>query len=328
MNKRIRVGFIGYGYFAKLRHEILAKRKDVFISGFFDPYKKSVKKIKKFKKIDDFLLSNDLVFIATPPKFAPYYVKLCLKKNIATFCEKPAAINTEELIRIKKFIKPNSLLAYGFNHRLQDSIIYIKKILSNKKLGKILWLRGRYGKEVNKSFKKNWRCKPELSGGGILIDQGIHLLDIIDYLSGGLNNCNSVLSNFYLKTKKIDDNAFITLYSKVRKISASLHSTLTQWRYLFSLEVFCEFGSIILNGLKTNSDNYGDEILTIHSRSGNPSKFKSKQLQFKKHRSIQLEINAFIKSFKQKKKYPYANYSNAIRITKLVDKIYKKGIWL
>ena len=99
-------------------------------------------------------------------------------------------------------------------------------------------MRGRYGKEVDDTYKTSWRCNKELNGGGILIDQGIHLLDLMNFLSGGFDFVQSVLSSNYLKIKDVEDNAFLNLMCKKSGIAASLHSTITQWRYLFSLEIF------------------------------------------------------------------------------------------
>ena len=74
-----------------------------------------------------------------------------------------------------------------------------------------------------------------------LIDQGIHMIDLMHYLSGGFTDAQAVLSDKFLNIKGVEDNAFVTLYSKKRGFSASIHSTITQWRYLFSLEIFLLF---------------------------------------------------------------------------------------
>ena len=155
-------------------------------------------------------------------------------------------------------------------------------------------MRGRYGKEVDEDYRYSWRCNPELNGGGILIDQGIHLIDLMNHLSGGFDGAQAVLSNNYLGIDGVDDNSFVTVFSTETKISASLHSTITQWRYLFSLEIFLENGSIILNGLRTNSGNYGNEILTIKPNKHLEEEIETTEEEFTSNDSWRLEMDAFI----------------------------------
>jgi 1,5-anhydro-D-fructose reductase (1,5-anhydro-D-mannitol-forming) len=154
-------------------------------------------------------------------------------------------------------------LMYGFNHRHHQSIQRMKEIVESGKLGKVLWIRGRYGKEVDQSFFNGWRAKPELAGAGILLDQGIHMIDLLMHLGGEFDEVSAFVSNLFWKIDGIEDNVFAIFRDSQSGICASVHSTMTQWRYLFALEVFMEGGALILNGLKTSSGAYGEEILTI-----------------------------------------------------------------
>ena len=259
----IKVGHIGFGDFGQHRYKVLQKITGVKSIGFFDINKKIFfKKLKSFKSLDELLKCVDAVIVAVPPAYASKISFHALKKGIHVFCEKPPAVNSIQLKQLKQ-LSNKYILAYGFNHRLHDSIIEIKRIVDSRKMGKILWMRGRYGKEVDKNYKNNWRCSPKLNGGGILIDQGIHLLDLMNWFSGEFDYIQGLLSNTFLKIKSIEDNAFLNLYSSKSNISASLHSTITQWRYLFALEIIFEKGSVVLNGLRTRSGSYGNEILTI-----------------------------------------------------------------
>jgi Predicted dehydrogenases and related proteins len=151
---------------------------------------------------------------------------------------------------------------YGFNHRHHESIKKIKSMIDSGASGKILWMRGRYGKSVDETFYQNWRSKRALAGGGILLDQGIHMLDLFLNLAGDFDEVKAFVSNVYWSLE-IEDNVFAILRDSKTNIVASLHSTATQWRHLFSLEVFCERGYYVLNGLRTSSGAYGDEVLSI-----------------------------------------------------------------
>ncbi|MCP5107146.1 MAG: Gfo/Idh/MocA family oxidoreductase, partial [bacterium] len=153
-------------------------------------------------------------------------------------------------------------LMYGFNHRHHSSIKHMKHLIQSEEYGKVLWMRGRYGKSVDQNFLNGWQSNKELAGGGILLDQGIHMLDLFLYMGGNFDQVHAFVSNLYWKAD-IEDNVFAILKNSKTGVVASLHSTMTQWRHLFSLEVFLEKGYMVLNGLKTSSGTYGDEVLSI-----------------------------------------------------------------
>ena len=110
-----------------------------------------------------------------------------MKKNIHVFCEKPPAKNYEELKSLKKILVKNKnlKLKYGFNHRYHGSVKKAENLIDSKIYGKIINFRAIYGKSKIVTFGKNeWRANRKFSGGGILIDQGIHLLDLITKFGG------------------------------------------------------------------------------------------------------------------------------------------------
>ena len=205
-----RVGFIGFGSFSQTRYAVLKSIPDVSLIGFYDPaISENRKGIKSFSNPEDLFSEIDAIIISVPPKLAPSYVINSLNSNLHVFCEKPAAVSLKDLKKIKKYILDDKVLAYGFNHRQHSSIKKIKLLLEENTLGKILWMRGRYGKEVDENYKDSWRCNKKLNGGGILIDQGIHMVDLMNYLSGGFDGVQALLSSNYLNKPGIDDNGFI-----------------------------------------------------------------------------------------------------------------------
>jgi 1,5-anhydro-D-fructose reductase (1,5-anhydro-D-mannitol-forming) len=323
----INVGYIGFGRFARHRHTILSEIKDIKFIGYFDVNKDLQHDIDivRYETVEKLLDKLDAVFISVPPFYAPSFCKKALSKNTHVFCEKPPAINCRDLDGLAE-ASHNLVLAYGFNHRLHDSIIKIKEIIVSNKLGRILWMRGRYGKEVDDNYKDNWRCDKKLNGGGILIDQGIHLLDIMDWLAGGFDVNQSILSDNFLNINGVEDNAFLNLYSSKNKIPASLHSTITQWRHLFSLEIFLEKGSIVLNGLRTSSGSYGDEILTIRPLNTN-SILKDKEECYPVNKSWGREMESFIRCIKESKPYAHSGLKEARNIMQLLDSIYANAVW-
>lgn len=325
----MKVGLIGYGRFAKLREECFkaSNTTQVDIVGYFDPHCID-NTLTKFTKIEALLREVDAVLISVPPKLAPGYVQMSLQAGKHVFCEKPAAINLDNLNVINTALTKKKVLAYGFNHRVHPSIVRMKEVIDSNMLGRILWLRGRYGKEVDDMYASTWRCDKALNGGGILIDQGIHMVDLMAHLVGGFDGAQAVLSTNYLNIDGVEDNGFITLYSTTRKITASLHTTITQWRYLFSLEIFLEKGSIVLNGLRTKSGRYGEEILTIKPNTENEMLMDITEEKFAENVSWQTEIDAFLVSCNNLGPYPYAGFDDAVRTTTLIDLIYKKAKWI
>ena len=297
--------------------------------GFFDPGAPRASELPRCATVKELLSVVDAVLISVPPARAPQYVCLALEAKVHVFCEKPAAINVKELSPVGSLLEScDRVLAYGFNHRQHQSILRIHELLRNEVLGSVLWMRGRYGKEVDRSYRRSWRCNPSLNGGGILIDQGIHMIDLMNHLSGPFDGAQAVLSNSYLGIDGVEDNAFITLFSKQKRIAASVHSTITQWRYLFSLEIFLEKGSIVLNGLRTNSGSYGDEILTIKPNVEHENSIQHEILTYDTNESWTSELRAFFKAVANQTRYPFADYQDALQTTTIIDQIYERAEWI
>ena len=322
-----KVGIIGFGRMGQIRFEVI-KKLDIFeVVSIYDPY--STKKNKLFVNSIDDLFNNkniEIIFICTPNYLNKKLTIESLKKEKHVFCEKPPGLNAKEIENvILAENKYKKTLMYGFNHRHHDSIQKIKQIVDKKEFGRILWMRGRYGKSVETDFYKNWRSKKEYSGGGILIDQGIHMLDIFLYLAGDFDKIQAAVSNLYWDLD-IEDNVFAVLQNSKNKIAASLHSTMTQWRNLFSLEVFFEKGYVVLNGLNTSSKSYGEEILNIaKNRSLAPAAIweEEETIHFKINNSWEKEIIEFNKSIIKNTKPIIGNSLEALQLMKVIDEIYK-----
>ena len=322
-----KVGIIGFGKMGQIRLEVI-KKLDIFeVVSIYDPY--STKKNRLFVNSLDDLFDNkniEIIFVCTPNYLNKKLTIESLKKEKHVFCEKPPGLNAKDIedviIAENKYKKT---LMYGFNHRHHDSIQKIKQIVDKKEFGRILWMRGRYGKSVETDFYKNWRSKKEYSGGGILIDQGIHMLDIFLYLAGDFDKIQAAVSNLYWDLD-IEDNVFAMLQNSKNKIAASLHSTMTQWRNLFSLEVFFEKGYVVLNGLNTSSKSYGEEILNIaKNRSLAPAAIweEEENIHFKIDNSWEKEIIEFNKSIIKNTKPIIGNSLEALQLMKVIDEIYK-----
>jgi 1,5-anhydro-D-fructose reductase (1,5-anhydro-D-mannitol-forming) len=190
-------------------------------------------------------------------------------------------------------------------------------------------MRGRYGKEVNDSFFNGWRANKALAGGGIMLDQGIHMLDLFIYLGAEFDEVQAMVSNLFWNIDGIEDNVFVNLRSKKTGICASLHSTMTQWRYLFSLEIFLEKGALILNGLKTSSGSYGDEDLAIKRNRTDFSKgiFDSEdRIVFHTDTSWASEIKHFFDAIGNNSAISVGTSMDALKVMQLIDSIYASDL--
>jgi predicted dehydrogenase len=202
----------------------------------------------------------------------------------------------------------------------------MKKTLESGEFGKILWMRGRYGKSVTEDYFNNWRAKKEMAGGGILLDQGIHMLDLFLHLGGSFDRIKAELSNSFWKLE-VEDNAFVILRNTETGMDASLHSTMTQWRHLFSLEVFLEKGYMVLNGLLTSSRAYGEEVLTLaKNRSSGPAVTWADevQIEYTDDNSWRYEIKHFLDAIEKNTDIQIGNSNDALKLMKIIDEIYKE----
>lgn len=322
----LKVGIIGYGKMGRARHREIATNGKAEVISIYDTSKIDTK-FPLAASADELIWdpSIDAVFICTPNYLNKPLTVQSLKAGKHVFCEKPPAFNAAEVEEIQVAEKASGkVLKYGFNHRHHQSIQYMKKLIDNKIFGRILWMRGRYGKSVDKSFYNDWRSKMDLAGGGILIDQGIHMLDLFLYFGGDFDSVHASVSNLYWQLE-VEDNVFATLENTKTGLTASLHSTMTQWRHLFSLEVFLEKGSLVLNGLKTFSNTYGDEVLTVtKNRSTAPAATWEDEEHNTYHidESLKSEIEEFVSAIKENRKVKIGCSDDALKLMRIVDDIY------
>ena len=179
-------------------------------------------------------------------------------------------------------------LKYGFNHRYHESVEKASDIIKSKKFGDIVNIRGVYGKSKIVNIEKGWRSERKLAGGGILLDQGIHMLDMISLFVGNIVEIKSMISNSFWN-KDVEDNAFALLRSIDGKI-ISIHSSATQWQHKFLLEITLDKALIILSGILSGSKSYGKEKLILIKRTQDD---KGSQKQ-KKYSVTARKVNNFL----------------------------------
>jgi predicted dehydrogenase len=325
----IKCSIIGYGKMGQIRAKAIEASGRGEVVGVYDARPLDNVGYKVYENDFDAIHdeSVEAVFVCTPNHRIVPLCKEALGRGKHVFSEKPparTAAGVEEVRAVEA--GSGKVLMYGFNHRHHASIVKMKEVLESGELGKILWMRGRYGKEVDDSFFQGWRADKDLAGGGIMLDQGIHMLDLFLHLGGSFDEVHALVSNLLWKIEGIEDNVFAIFRSSETGICASLHSTMTQWRYLFSLEVFCEQGALILNGLKTSSGAYGDEDLAIkRNASDQHGTFSGEEhLVYHADTSWDSEIGQFFDAVEGKAPVKLGTSSDALELMRIMDRIYDR----
>ena len=334
----MRVGIAGYGVVGKTRHRSIEANTSYQVTAISESNEHARTSIPQGLEVhNDYksLIESaqiDIIFISLPNQFAAEATCLSLQKGLHVFCEKPPARTHAELLEVQKqSCKFSDLkLMYGFNHRFHLSVEEANSIIKSNSLGRIINMKGVYGKSQMISFNQtDWRTNREASGGGILLDQGIHMLDLIRYLSGeNFTQIFSFIDNAFWNFD-VEDNAYVLMKSPAG-IVAQLHSSATQWRHVFNLEMTLERGSLILGGLLTGSKSYGDETLTVITSdpakdNGLPRESTSK---YNEDVSWDNEIKYFANSLAKNTSIERGSIHDALETMKLIEIIYKADpIW-
>ena len=214
------------------------------------------------------------VIVATPHQWLAPVAKAALEAGKHVLCEKPLARTPEEAAALVAVAAQSKrALKTGFNHRYHPAIAEAHRLACEGRIGRILVLRCRYGHGGRTGYEHEWRAD-RVSGGGELLDQGVHALDLFRWFAGEFTEMSAMVSSAYWPIE-VEDNAFCLLRT-AEGVTASLHASWTQWKNLFSFEVFGESGYLEIEGL---GGSYGPERLVIGERraSGAPSE---QQIEF------------------------------------------------
>jgi len=174
--------------------------------------------------------------------------------------EKPAARHPSELAAVADAARERGLVVrVGFNHRFHPGLRQARALLDGGELGPLLYIRARYGHGGRPGYEQEWRARPEVSGGGELLDQGVHLIDLARWFGGDFAFLAGHVGTFFWDMP-VEDNGFVLLKTKMGQV-AWLHASWTEWKNLFSFEVFARNGKLQVDGL---GGSYGVERLTLH----------------------------------------------------------------
>ena len=267
MDFGVNVAIIGCGLIGRKRALVLDADRLVAVC---DPNPEAARAIAKghspppqvFADWEDALAvkSLDAVIIATPHHLLAPITRRAIELGLAVLVEKPAGLSAAELEGLASFARERSaLVRVGFNHRYHPAFREIHSLRSREDFGELMFIRGRYGQGGRVGMEKEWRARPELSGGGELIDQGVHLIDLSRQF---LNDITEVegWAHTYFWDMPVEDNGFMLLKDKQHR-AAFLQVSCTEWKNLFNFEIYFQKAKLDVTGL---GGSYGVERLSVY----------------------------------------------------------------
>ncbi|OFW09489.1 MAG: hypothetical protein A3H96_03960 [Acidobacteria bacterium RIFCSPLOWO2_02_FULL_67_36] len=331
MARHLRAGIVGYGYMGEIRRQNINEHEALQLVGVADPspVAKLPSDVPLFSTYGALLDAGvDLLFVCTPNHVTPDAVVDALDRGCHVFSEKPPGRNLGDIQRIVEADRRNPLakLIFGFNHRYHPGITDAKSLIESGALGRILTVRGVYGKSGGVGFERSWRNQPEQGGGGILLDQGIHMLDLFRFFCGDFDEVVGFVGTTHWPIP-VEDNAMVLLRNKAGQI-AHLHSSATSWKHTFRLELGLERGYLVVSGLLSKTGSYGRETLLVGRRPqsgeasalGNP---REELTYYDTDPSWSTQVDQFVGCILNDIPVTESTANDALRVMEIVDAVYR-----
>lgn len=263
----------------------------------------------------------DAVMVLTPPNIHAEISIAAMKRGMHVLCEKPLAKTEQECLEMIKTAKENNvILKCGFNHRHHSAIQQVKKWLDDNEIGKINFIRCRYGIGGRPGIENEWRSDPRVVTGGQMMEQGIHAVDLMRWFVGEPDEVTCFTSTQYWKISPLEDNAFVIFKTKEGQLT-NIHSSLTQWKNVFSFEVFGTEGYAIVDGL----GGAYDTEKAILGKKDFYAPFKETVIEFRGgDKSWYEEWREFLNAIKEKRE-PLGNGHDGYQSIRLVLAAYKSS---
>ena len=237
----------------------------------------------------------DAVIVATPHKALAPISRAFLNNKKHVLCEKPGAIDAQSLYENSEIASEMGLVyMIGFNHRFHKAFIEAKRRLDEGEIGEPLFIRARYGFGERPDYEKEWRLNKEISGGGELLDQGVHMIDLARWFLGEFVDVKGFAEKMYWQGD-VEDNGFALLRTKDHRV-ASIHVSWTQWDWIHSFEIIGTKGYLLINGLDKRYG--GPERLTVGVHDPRGGKFPEQSIieykEEEKESSFVRQLEAFL----------------------------------
>ena len=265
--------------------------------------------------------SVDIVIVSCINSLLAPVASDALRAKKHVFIEKPAGVNSREIQGLMRLAdKHRRYVRVGFNHRFHPAISKAYKLVRSGAIGKLMFVRGRYGHGGRLGYEKEWRMDPVRSGGGELIDQGVHLIDLARWFLGDFKVVEGFAGTYFWKSN-VDDNAFLSLRTKADKL-AWLHVSWTEWKNLFSFEIYGRTGKLHVDGL---GGSYGLERLYYYKMLPQMGFPTTRVWAFRRlDDSWTKEIRFFEEDISKSRK-PKPGLTDALAAMRCVEATYKKS---
>ncbi len=202
----------------------------------------------------------EAVVVATPNAALAPVAEAAIRAGKHVLVEKPGAVRAEEAAALADLARRQGVrVRVGFNHRYHPALLKARELVDSGVAGGLMFVRGRYGHGGRLGYEKEWRADPALSGGGELMDQGVHLIDLAGWFLGPFARVEGHAATYFWKMP-VDDNAFLSLRTANGK-TAWLHVSCTEWKNLFSLEIYGREAKLQVEGF---GGSYGVERLSFY----------------------------------------------------------------
>jgi predicted dehydrogenase len=327
---QLRVGIAGFGVVGRRRKDCIDRNPDIRVVAVCDrsfenegAFPDGIRHFQDYRRL--LSVELDALVVCLTNDIAAEVTIAGLTSGLHVFCEKPPGRNVEDIQQViaEENKYPALKLMYGFNHRYHESVQDALRIMRSGELGGLINLRGLYGKSKLITFNQPvWRTNREIAGGGVLLDQGIHMVDLMRLFAGDFTKVHSIVSNSHWGYD-VEDNAY-ALMQTADGIVGMLNSSATQWRHRFHLDMNFERGSLVLAGILSGTKSYGAETLTVvRADPDNDRGDPMEQLtRYNRDPSWDHEVSAFAECILQDTPVASGNSDDALRTMQLVFKIY------
>jgi predicted dehydrogenase len=263
----------------------------------------------------------DVVVIATQHDSLAEITLEAVESGKHVLVEKPAARSASEILPVMGAATKRGVNVHvGFNHRYHRALRKAKELVDSGTLGELMFIRARYGHGGRVGYDKEWRANPSLSGGGELIDQGSHLIDLSRWFLGDFSEVQG-FAHTYFWNMRVDDNGFMILRTPKQQV-AFLHASCTEWKNLFSMEIYGKIGKLDISGL---GGSYGVERLTHYRMLPEMGPPETTAWEYPMvDDSWSLEIEEFYNEIRLKKT-PSTNLGDAYETLGIIEKICKES---
>ncbi len=322
----MKIGIVGCGLIGHKRaqalngHELMAcadlhfERAEAFAKQY-----KNCKALNSWKTLLKEEL--DLVIVATPHNALASIAEQACLSGKHVLVEKPAARTAQEIQKVKAASEKMKVQVHvGFNHRYHRAFQKAKQLVEENQLGELMFIRARYGHGGRIGYEKEWRADPAVSGGGELIDQGPHLIDLSHWFLGDFAEVEGFAHTYYWNMP-VDDNGFLLLKTAKQQV-AFLHASCTEWKNTFSFEIYGKQGKLEVNGL---GGSYGTEKLTFYKMLPEMGPPETQTWEYPmKDNSWELEFAEFCEDIRLNRQ-PAASLDDAQKTLAIIEKIYERS---